>query len=175
MAAVDFREIPPAKGGGKDADAWELFARDFFLTLGLEVEVGPGRGADAGRDLLVVEQESGQVAKTSVRWVVSCKHFAHSGVAVSDRDEPDPLGRVRKFKADGFIAFYSTLPSSTLIDTFDRLRTQARFEVYDVGRVEQHLVGDNRLASVFKRFFPESFAKWHRDQKGQWHRGCRSR
>jgi hypothetical protein len=160
VAVIDFREIPQAKGGEQDADTWELFARDFFAGLGLEIEVGPGRGADAGRDLLVVEEQRGQVSGARVRWVVSCKHFAHSGDAVSERHEPSILERVKKFKADGFIGFYSTLPTSALLDTSDRLREEIRFSFYDRARIEGLLVADGRLRPLMGRYFAESFQKW---------------
>lgn len=161
MAIVDFREIPSAKGGEGDSDTWELFARDFFKALGLEIEVGPGRGADAGRDLVVVEAQSGPIMPRRVRWVVSCKHFAHSGKAVSDRDEPDPIGRVRKFNADGLIGFYSTVPSSTLADTFDRLRREhgMQFRLYDSAAIEDELFRGEGLRPLIGRYFPASLTR----------------
>ncbi len=51
---IDWREIA-------DSDTWESFARDFLAELGFVIEVGPGRGPDAGRDLLVSEQLNGKL------------------------------------------------------------------------------------------------------------------
>src|ERR1051326_6544301 len=109
MPVIDFTEIPAANTGKGDQDTFELFARDFFSALGFEIEEGPSRGADDGKDLIIREELSGAVSKRTMRWVVSCKHFAHSKRSVGDKDEIDIVGRVRKFQADGFMAFYSTM------------------------------------------------------------------
>jgi hypothetical protein len=163
VAVIDYREIPSAKGGQPDEDAWAFFARDFLAALGLDVEQGPGRGADAGRDLIVVENHKGPLTSHQVRWVVSCKHYAHADKAVPDRDEPDPVGRVRKFRADGFMAFYSTLPSATLNDTFHRLQQEARIVIYDAAAIEAPLLSDPRLRPLLARYFPVSHARSRRD------------
>lgn len=59
MAALDFKEIPEAHLGGGLQDAFELFARDFLVLLGYKVLEAPSRGADGGKDLVVVERRSG--------------------------------------------------------------------------------------------------------------------
>ncbi len=113
MGFVDFKEIPSAKGGGIEQDAWALFAREFFAALHIDIEEGPDRGPDSGRDLVIAEVRKGVLGSRHHRWLISCKHFAHSkNKSVSSRDEPDILGRVKKFNADGFIGFYSTIPSA---------------------------------------------------------------
>ena len=148
---VDFTEIPTAAGGAKGSDEWEFFARDLLLALGLVHESGP----DDGRDLIVVEKRVGPLGSRNFRWVVSCKHNAHRGGSVSDRDEIDIVGRVRKFNADGFIAFYSTLPSSTLGRTFEAHRNKVDIAVFDAARIEHELVTGPKLGTVFKRFSEE--------------------
>lgn len=50
MGFVDFKEIPTAKGGQEGQDAWALFTREFFAALHIDVEEGPDRGPDSGRD-----------------------------------------------------------------------------------------------------------------------------
>jgi hypothetical protein len=120
MSIIDFKEIPEAHKPTGDQDVFELFARDFLEALGFSIIEGPGRGIDRGRDLLVTETVGGTISTQEKIWVVSAKHKAHSGKSVTDIDEPDPMGRVRKFKAQGFMGFYSTVPSSGLDDTFSR-------------------------------------------------------
>ena len=106
MAVIDLKEIPEAHIADGDQDRFELFARDFLEALGFRIIQGPGRGADRGRDLLVGEAIGGTVTATERIWLVSAKHKAHSGRSVSDADEIDPIGRVRRFGADGFMPFY---------------------------------------------------------------------
>lgn len=155
---LDFTEIPAANSGAGTQDIFELFARDFFLVLGYEIEEGPGRGADGGKDLLVIEPFSGILSQTKKRWVVSCKHFAHSGKAVGIDDEINITDRVKKFDADGFIAFYSTLPSSSLNDNFTRLKgNKILIEVLDKARIEDLLLSDEKLEPVIARYFGQTY------------------
>jgi hypothetical protein len=106
---MNFKEIP------YNDDTWELFARDFLVERGFFVESSPDRGPDAGKDILIIEKLKGNINEYRFRWLVSCKHFAKSGVAVKEGDEPNILERLTAFRADGFIGFYSTIPSSGLL------------------------------------------------------------
>ena len=66
--------------------------------------------------MLISEQLKGNLNKYRFQWLVSCKHFAKSGNSVKETDEPNILERLSSFNADGFIGFYSTLPSSGLTE-----------------------------------------------------------
>lgn len=162
MSIVNFQEIVEANSSGGDQDEFELFARDFLEALGFHVIEGPGRGADRGRDLIVTETVTGTISAEEKKWVVSAKHKAHSGKSVTDIDEPDPIGRVRKFKAHGFMGFYSTLPSGGLDDTFARIRSDVDVFVFDRGRIETRLLSYESLTRVFQQYFPKSYRKWTR-------------
>lgn len=157
---VDFTEIPSAAGGTSGADDWEFFARDFLVAIGLRNESGPDRGADGGRDLLMVERREGVLGQQDFRWVVSAKHKAHGGTSVSDKEEIDVLGHVRKFKAQGFITFYSTLASSGLARTLEAHRDEIEVVVYDAARIEHELLTNPKLATVFHRYFPKGAKAW---------------
>ncbi|MEZ4442924.1 MAG: hypothetical protein R3B72_27765 [Polyangiaceae bacterium] len=158
--SIDFTEVPPAHKGGAKADTWEFFARDFLQALGLEHESGPDRGPDDGRDLIMVERRTGPLASKGTRWVVSAKHKVHGGAAVSDSEEVDVAGRVDRFEAHGFIAVYSTLPSSTLGRTLERLKSRMEIQVFDSARIEHALLTEPSLEVVFRRYFPKSFRSW---------------
>jgi hypothetical protein len=157
MALIDLNEIHSSKGGEEGQDDWALFAREYFSALEIDVEQGPDRGPDSGRDLILVEKRFGSIGTGEHRWLVSCKHTAHSKKSVSNKEEYDILGRVHKFKANGFIAFYSMVPSSELARTFESLKPEISVEVYDNERIERSLLENKRLREVFKRFFPESY------------------
>lgn len=160
MPILDFKEIPIANTGKGDQDTFELFARDFFHALGFEIEENPSRGADGGKDIIVIEPLEGKIKSTKRRWIVSCKHYAHSKKSVSDKDEIDILGRTRKFKAQGFIAFYSRIPSSGLMDTFRRHEEEINIEIWDNEKIENALITEESLQIVFQRYFPKSYKKW---------------
>jgi len=160
MALVDFREIPSSKGGEKGQDLWALFAREFFEAMGIMTEEGPDRGPDSGRDLIIIENRIGQIGIGQHRWLVSCKHHAQSDTSVSNSEEPDIIGRARKFKANGFIGFYSTIPSSELSRTLERAKDEITVEIYDRERIERALLGNANLENIFKRFFPKSYERY---------------
>ena len=160
MPVLDFREIPQANKSDGDQDIFELFARDFFEALGYEIEISPSRGADGGKDLIILEPLAGIITKSTKRWIVSCKHKAHSGKSVSTNDEIDIKGRVDKFQAHGFIAFYSTLPSSGLTNDFERLMNlvpPVSIEVFDRTRIEKFVLFDSRLRQVLRQYFPNNY------------------
>lgn len=152
---IDFTEID------SDGEIWELFTRDFLEEIGFYVESSPGRGADGGKDLLVTEQLRGNLNKYKFRWLVSCKHYAKSNKSVNERDEINIQERLDSFKADGFIGFYSTVPSAGLMTRLEQLKENGKikdFRFFDGKLIENYLVriGYSRL---LLRFLPESYKK----------------
>jgi hypothetical protein len=160
MPAIDFTEIPQANAAGGQQDTFELFARDFLEDYGFLIEQTPGRGSDGGRDLLVIERRSGVAAETLFRWLVSCKHYAHSGKAVGVDDELNIGDRVTAAKADGFLGFYSTLPSAGLITRLNELNAQFAHTIFDRSKIEAEILKTSHASVLLKRFFPKSHAKW---------------
>src|SRR5437867_920193 len=120
MPRIDFKEIPP------DLDTFEMFAREFLELTGYRIVSGPDRGADQGRDLIAEETRTGVGGKTTVRWLVSCKHMAHSGRAVGVDDELNISDRVRAHRCQGFIGFYSTLASAGLTQRLEALQRETQ-------------------------------------------------
>lgn len=100
-----FRDMNP--------EAWEFFAIDFLSSMGFVILRFPSRGADAGMDGLVSFDEK--------IFLVSCKHYIESGSSVGVDDEKSILDRIIQHRAEGFIGFYSTLPSSSLEARFSDL------------------------------------------------------
>ena len=150
---IDWTEI----AGG---DAWELFARDFLVAIGYVVEVGPSRGADGGKDLLVSEQIKGIANSRKFAWLVSCKHYATSGSSVGPNDESDILDRVKQHKADGFFGFYSTMASTGLLNRLEALKASgdlADYLVYDHRIVEGYFARDG-MSKVAMQHFPKGYA-----------------
>lgn len=162
--SLDFTEIAPAhkkSSGIQLSDSFELFTRSFLRALGYRVVDAPARGADGGCDLIVVEQS--QISRTEIRWLVSCKHKAHSGAAVNSRDEENLQNRLSKANCNGFLWFYSTLPTNSLNNDFTAL-INGGYKVtgYDKGEIEQLLLDDTRpeMISLTKQYFPKSYRKW---------------
>ncbi len=150
---IDFTEIPP------DTDTWELFARDFLVERGFYIESPPDRGPDHGKDMLVVEQLHGMIGNYRMRWLVSCKHFAKSNKAVNEDMEQNILERIASLKADGFIGFYSTVPSSGLNSRLYALRQEQKikdYSIFDRRMIESTLVTAG-YSHLMIRYLPTAY------------------
>jgi hypothetical protein len=160
MSILNFEEIPQANHANGKQDEFELFARDFFAYLGYQIISEPDRGQDGGKDILIQEIRKGIAGETKLLWLVSCKHFAHSksGKSVGVDDEINISDRVRAFKCQGFIGFYSTVVSSglnaRLADLVDA------FKVYHRGNIEEALLRDQEGMTIARRYFPKSMEIW---------------
>lgn len=165
MPVIDFREIPEAHIASGEQDSFELFARDFFVEiLNFRVLSGPSRGADGGKDLLLEEHQTGSLSEANIRWLVSCKHKAHSSSSVTPSDEENISDRLQQFDAHGFIGFYSSVPSSGLNTRLDSYKTRCLVELFDKERIEKYIL-DNKSYELFKRYFPLSFRRWQENEE----------
>ena len=55
------------------------------------------------------------------------------------------------------MAFYSTLPTSGLQDTFNRFKDKIAIEVIDGGRIEHYLLNEKTLDIVAMHYFERSY------------------
>ena len=159
MPILDFEEIPIPTGGAA-RDQFELFAREFLEFVGFKVIVGPNRGPDGGRDMVVQETRTGVAGETLVKWLVSCKHKAHSGTSVTPKDESDIRDRVSTHDCQGFLGFYSTILSSGLAAKFNRSVPPFEVQIYDPEKIEKQCLASSSGLALAKRFFPESLDRW---------------
>lgn len=163
MPALDFNEIALANLMDGDQDQFELFSRELLSAAGYEILSGPGRGPDAGRDFIAVEIREGIAGKTEVKWLVSCKHFSHSGNSVGVSDEDNIRDRVESNGCNAFLGVYSTLPSSGLVSRFESLREQMEVQWLDHESLESMLLSSLTSHDIAARFIPESFANWQKE------------
>ncbi len=157
---IDFKEI-------LDGENWELFCRDFLEEIGYRIESPPDRGADGKKDLIVSEYMKGNFFEDKIKILVSCKHYAHrkKSNSVSERDEPDLFGRIRRFGCDSFIGFYSTITTTGLNSGLYQLKEKNEIKdymIFDHKKIEKYL--DEHLSTkeyhdLIKRYFPESYKK----------------
>jgi hypothetical protein len=102
---LDFKELPET---GTD---FELLIRELAFTMGYRV-LWSGKGPDAGSDLLLDEVGDPALGAQTRRWLVSCKHYAHSGRAVGQDDLNGILEACKQHSAKGFLLACTTHPSS---------------------------------------------------------------
>ncbi len=166
MGILNFKEIPEAHGNGENGlkDTFELFAESFFISLGFKILVAPSRGTDNGKDLIIEESIQGKLdsSEQKVKWLVSCKHKAHTGNSVKPDDEQHLLERISLHKCDGFIGFYSTLASSGLDALISGLPNHGNIKtkVFNVENIEAVLLQSRSGIDLVERFFPQSFLQW---------------
>jgi len=160
MAVLDFKEIAQANIGSGSQDSFELFTRDFLEFLGYNIVLDPSRGADGGKDVVVKEKRTGVGGDTIVKWLVSCKHNAHSGNSVSPTQEANIRDRVEANDCSGFIGVYSTLPSSGLSTALAGLQGKIETQVFDCEKIEGRLLGNSNGQHLAKRYFPVSMSYW---------------
>lgn len=160
---IDFKEIPPANKGNGEQDRFEQFACDFLETVGFKIIRRPDRGPDGKKDLIVSDIRTGVGGETTINWLVSCKHNAHTGKAVKDTDEQDIYDRVIKHQCKGFIGFYSTLPASTLSDKLYALRDKIESITFDSTTIERELLLNNQKERILASYFPNSHDKYRQN------------
>ena len=163
MPILDFKEIAQANKADGQQDTFEMFARDFFELLGYKIIQGPDPGQDGGRDIIIEELRSGPGGSNAVRWLVSCKHRAHSGKSVGVGEEQNISDRVAAAGCQGFIGFYSTLPSSGLATMIEGLKID-EVQIFDREKIESVLLkpDDDEFRKLALRYFAFSASKWEK-------------
>lgn len=154
---LDFKEIPQANQGNGLQDTFELFTRDFLQYLGYRIVSNPDRGADGKKDLIVDEVIPGITSEYNIRWLVSCKHYAHSGAAVKDSDEINIKERLEQHGCDGFMGVYSTLPATSLSGLLAGIKNKT---VFDHEKIESLLLRDAEGQHLASRYFPKSYSSF---------------
>jgi hypothetical protein len=165
MSSIDLTEIAEAHISSGEQDSFELFAAELLRVIGYEIVDPPGRGADLGKDLIVAERRKGIGRETVVRWLVSCKHKVHSGKSVGVDDELNLVERVTGHECQGFIGFYSTLPSSGLLGRLKQLMPKFEYQILDKGHIERELLASPRgldLVACPGDFDSGYFQRWVR-------------
>jgi hypothetical protein len=166
MGIIDFREIVSAKadhasvlnapiGTSALPDDFETFCLEFFTSLrGMTIFEQIARGADNGIDLGVEETRADG---SRIRWLVSCKHKAHSNAAVTEDEEKNILERLYKWECDGFIPFYTSSPSAKVKSNIEGVaKAGKRVDWHLKDRIERELLGSAEGVRMAARYFPKS-------------------
>lgn len=164
---LEFKEIPKANEGTGLQDTFELFGRDFLEVIGFKIIQEPDRGADGRKDIIVEESRKGVGGLTIIKWLVSCKHFAHSGKSVTHNDEPDICDRVNAHKCDGFIGLYSTIPAVSLSDKLKGFSDKIEYQTFDREKIESKLLSSVPGNNLAQRYFPLSYKNYTKENPKQ--------
>lgn len=166
---IDFRELP------EDGTAFEQLVRELCLRSGLRPQWS-GKGSDQGRDIVITETINGPVAPFERRWLIQCKHNAHSGKSVGRDDVGNIVDDCHQIAAEGYLLACTTQPSSALTTKLQELQGNKSLhlvtKVWDGVDIEK-MIHEPRFFSLGHLFFPRSFATtpwkiYNRGAPNQW-------
>lgn len=152
---------------GDSGGQFESFAQQFLEALGLVVVVSTSRGPDGGRDLIVAERFTTKFGREiDYKWLVSCK-FRSNGRTISPLEEQMIIDRLQRNDCNGFIAFYSTGPSTNLSTHIEALRITkvAQVHLFDAvtftgSDIVSKLNADPaRFGAIMQTFMPAYYAQ----------------
>jgi hypothetical protein len=153
---LDFTELPP------DGNDFELLTRELLFKLGLR-PFWSGKGPDGGRDLVCDEPRQSVIVPDSRRWLVQCKHNAHSGSSVGIDALDNVVDSCTHHAADGYLLVCSTHPSAKVVERLEGISrsTQGRLVAtyWDAVAIERLLLTPT-LWPIAQRFFPTSAPRW---------------
>lgn len=166
LAFLNFKEIESSKGSDS---TFEYFTREFLKLLGFVIVDGPYDGPDGGRDLIIEEIRQGRLGQTKIRWLVSCKHYVHtgkSGKSVSTQHESNLANRLDLYNCSSFMGFYSTSVTETLAKTVRAVCQQknGEFHFYTPEDIETELIRTEEGTLIASKYFPISFNEWNTEQ-----------
>lgn len=149
---LDFKELD------KDGKEFELLIRELLFAKGYKV-YWSGVGPDGGRDLLCIEERQSFFAPDKKRWLIQCKHNAHSKKSVSIEDLDDIVDSCMQHDATGFILACSTQPSSAVVNRLEAITNNPKNNItaiyWDYVSIEQ-VLSCPTLWRIAQRFFPIS-------------------
>ncbi len=147
---IDFKELP------QNGIKFEQLIRELVIRSGFEAH-WTGVGPDGGRDLVITEKASGALAPFERKWLVSCKHNAHSEKSVGLPDITDITDSCAAVGADGFLLACSTQPTSTVVNRLVEIKATGSLltTYWDGIEIEKRLNTPSTLPLIHL-FFPES-------------------
>lgn len=151
---IDFKEL------ATDGVSFEQLVRELLMRSNFEVH-WTGVGPDGGRDLVITEEAFGQFAAFRRKWLVSCKHKAHSGKAVGLGDIVGLVDACAAIGAEGVLLACSTYPSASVVRRFKELEAEGKLlaRIWDGIELEKRLTTAATFALVHL-FFPESSKRY---------------
>ncbi len=147
---INFKELPD------DGIKFEQLIRELLIRSRFEVH-WTGVGQDSGRDLILIEKSEGELAPFERKWLVSCKHNAHSGKSVGHNDINGFTDACSAIGAEGFLLVCSTQPSSTVVKRLEETTAQGKIitKIWDSIEIEKRLTTPTTLPLIYQ-FFIES-------------------
>lgn len=147
---LDFKELP------KDGNDFELLIRELLFKMGYRV-YWSGKGPDGGKDLICIEEFDSNIMPSERKWLIQCKHTAHSEKAVGIGDLDDIIDSCVQHDATAYLLVCSTYPSSTVVNRLEGITKSSKFEAtyWDSVTLER-MLKTPQTWPIAQRFFPIS-------------------
>ncbi len=146
---MDFKKI------SKDGEDFEFFCRDLLESIGCTILSHPSRGPDGKKDILIeIESSNPLDKKERTTYLVQCKHNAHSGKSVLEKDIGDFRSACRNHGAGGYFLICSTIPSVTVSNNLASENTEGDFKtlIWDKRKLQQKVESSPEFEEIGKRF-----------------------
>lgn len=149
---LDFKELSI---DGRDL---ELLVREILFRKGFRI-FWSGVGQDGGRDLICIENRDSLFFPDEKRWLIQCKHNAHSGKAVGIKELDNVIDSCNQHNCRGYLLVCSTYPSSSVVKRLESITGNAQNLIeatfWDAVKIEQ-LLSSPRNWPLAQDFFPIS-------------------
>jgi Restriction endonuclease len=159
---IEFEEL------SDDFQKFEDLVADYFREIQKDKIIGgsikdievrqSGKGADGGRDILIIFQLTDSVINFERKWVIQCK-FYKDDVSKSHLSDVNIPSLIHEYKADGYLLVCRKGVNSSVTNMFDNLRKNCRFgygyEIWKGGELKRRIrdLGE----SLIQTYFPEHF------------------
>ena len=146
---IDLKEIP-------NDHAFENFCMHLLDEMGLHIPVQPAVGPDGGRDIIC--EEPSRFGSRGYRWLVSCKHYAHSGRSVGVSDDAAHANKLVEHGCNGFMFFFSTPFSEGFRTSVDKVCNQinSQSRIFNCYEIEKILLSSPRFYPLIRQYLPNS-------------------
>ncbi|MCG3667858.1 restriction endonuclease [Aliarcobacter butzleri] len=147
---IDFKELSTS------GIQFELLIREIFIKLNYEVQWS-GVGPDRGKDLIAIEESNSIIGKTKNKWLIQCKHNAHSGKSIGLEDIGDFVSACRDHDVTHYLIVCSTQLSSSLMERIESISTKQKITIqyWDATKIEK-ILNQPDFYDIFQMFFPLS-------------------
>src|ERR1044072_4796321 len=112
LSSETFKTLP------KDGARFEALVCHLLEAMGYRILERPAVGTEGGRDILIERSIKDFMTERNERVVVQCKHYAHSGKAVSDGDVGVWQNTMTRYKARGYLLVTDSRVTENLSRSF---------------------------------------------------------
>jgi hypothetical protein len=148
---LDFRDL------SDDGTEFEFLVQELLQEMGMHAE-RTGAGQDKGVDIIAQENLNDMIgAPIYKKYVVQCKHFAHSGKSVGVAHIHDVIDTITQQNANGYLLVTSTDITSSLKEKLEFLKKNSNaisIEYWDKISLEKMLMQHPALVT---KYFPTRF------------------